>query len=620
MATATANIIINGTKISPYYVSVKQYCNRHHSFEIGVATEKSEGTENSTSIGTAIKYIGETIRINIERTGKLKFNGVVTSVRIDRTYGGDNLIVLEGSSPTCLLEDGLAVKTFEEKSVADIANEILSTYSGNVLKPTVQPIYKTPIPYITQYKETNYQFLSRIAATYGEWFYFDGESLVFGKLNNSESIELSLGKDLDAFDYGVQLRPTKFKYQSYNHNKNLKLENSSKTFKPGWLDEYAKKGLDTADRIFPNEPVFPISENVEQGALLKHLVETKKASILSDTTVFNGKGSNAGIYVGARIRVKAINKIKGRTVNEFIGNFRVINVVHQLDANNNYTNSFEAIPLSVTTPPVNENLIRPQSESQVAVVKENNDPEKMGRVRVQFKWQKGNEMTPWIRQSTNYASGDRGVYFVPEIGDEVYIDFEQGHPDRPYMTGAKYHSNAKPEFFDPENNIKSIKTRSGHTILFTDTAEGESITIKDKNGNQILIDTVGNNMNITALETISFTCKNMNFNVSENVNWQIGQDENKNVGQNICANAGNSIELIAANVVDVIGQNKVNLNSGMGNKFSLAANGAAKLAATSLVDFASGGVINRQASNGISEKSGGSIKINAPDVGINGGS
>ncbi len=619
MATAKTNIVLGSKKVDPYHVSIQQRFDWHHSFEIVVSAEKVEG-KNSLTIDNSIEYVGQTASISIQSAGnELKFNGIITTVRLDRTYTGDSVIVFLGYSPTYLLEDGTGTKSYAEKDVAGIVNEIFGAYPSNLLNPVVAPQYSEVIPYIVQSKETNYQFLSRIAATYGEWFYYDGQSVVFGALPNASNTDLVLGKDLNSFDYGVSLRPSNLNNQFYKYEENRTLKNSTKGFKPGWLDTYGKKALDTADSIFPGEPVNPVWHDAKEDALIKHLAEAKKSSILSDTTFFRGESQNPGIIIGGRIGANAFNKVAGKNVPGFIGRFRVTSVIHELDANKDYTNKFEAIPIAVTAPPVNTNVYKPEVESQVAVVKENNDPEGMGRIRVQFKWQSGDEMTPWIRQTTNHASGDRGVYFVPEIGDEVYIDFEQGNPDRPYMTGAKYHANTAPEFFNPDNNFKSIKTRSGHTILLNDQAGGETITIKDRNGNEILIDTVGNNMTVTALETMNFNAKNMNFEVGEDVNWNVGQNISREVGQNVSTNAGNSIEGIAANTVEMIGQNQVNLNSGMGNSLNLAANGTANLLANSQIGVASGGSISRQAGSGISDGSSGPIKINAPDVGINGG-
>ncbi|MGI9653499.1 hypothetical protein [Chryseobacterium sp. RLHN22] len=65
-----------------------------------------------------------------------------------------------------------------------------------------------------------------------------------------------------------------------------------------------------------------------------------------------------------------------------------------------------------------------------------------------------------------------------------------------------------------DNRVKSIMTRNGHKIVFT---EDESVIITDKSGNEIHLDTTGSNITITAPETMTLNCKNMNINVGENM-------------------------------------------------------------------------------------------------------
>jgi len=451
------------------------------------------------------------------------------------------LVVLSGHSPTYLLEDGVGTKSYEEKDLSAIANEILGSYPANLLNPSVFPQYTTPIPYVVRYKETNYQFLARLAAIYGEWFYYDGEGLVFGKLPNPGSVTVTLGKDLDSFDYGVRMRPSKFKYQFYNYLENRMVENTSTSFKPGWLDNYGKKALDAADGIFPNEPTNPVWHDAPNDALIKHLAEAHRGSILSDSAFFKGQSTHAGIKPGGRIQAKGINKIGKANVPGMIGNFRITAVTHHLDANKNYRNTFEAIPVTVTVPPVNRNVIKPEAESQVAVVKENNDPEGLGRIRAQFKWQEDGELTPWIRVITSSAAGGRGMYFTPELEDEVYIAFDQANPDRPYVVGALFHGNAKPTWGHAQNDVKALRTRSGHQVILNDGAGGESITINDPNGNTIYIDTAKNSITMTALEDMTFNAKNMYFNVEENMTTMIGENMSTSVGKNIDKTAGENM-------------------------------------------------------------------------------
>ncbi len=541
MATAKANVIIGGRQVDPYHVSVQQRCDWHHQFEIAVSTEKIEGV-NSLSIDNSVDYIGQTAELSIEcADGNFKFKGLITSIHIDRSYTGDSLVVLSGHSPTYLLEDGIGTKSYEEKDLSALANEILGSYPSNLLNPNVSPQYTTPIPYVVRYKETNYQFLARLAAIYGEWFYYDGEGLVFGKLPNPESVTVTLGKDLDSFDYGVRMRPSKFKYQFYNYIENRTVENTSTSFKPGWLDSYGKKALDAADGMFPNEPVNPVWHDAPNDALIKHLAEAHRGAILSDSAFFKGQSTHAGIKVGGRIQAKGINKIGKANVPGMIGNFRITAVTHDLDINKNYRNTFEAIPLTVTAPPVNRNVVKPEAESQVAVVKENHDPEGLGRIRAQFKWQTGNEMTPWIRVVTSSAAGGRGMYFVPELGDEVYIGFDQANPDRPYVVGALFHGNAKPTWGQALNNVKALRTRSGHQVILNDGAGGESIMINDPNGNTIYIDTAKNSITVTALEDMTFNAKNMYFNVEENMTTMVGENMSATVGKNISKTAGENM-------------------------------------------------------------------------------
>jgi len=73
--------------------------------------------------------------------------------------------------------------------------------------------------------------------------------------------------------------------------------------------------------------------------------------------------------------------------------------------------------------------------------------------------------------------------------------------ERPFVLGALYNGEANPAAWKTDkNNVKAIRTRSGHTIELNDTDKGEFIKITDKNENLIHIDTATNNITITALE------------------------------------------------------------------------------------------------------------------------
>jgi uncharacterized protein involved in type VI secretion and phage assembly len=121
---------------------------------------------------------------------------------------------------------------------------------------------------------------------------------------------------------------------------------------------------------------------------------------------------------------------------------------------------------------------------QRAVVKENQDPEKLGRVRVQFLWQKEQDeelMTPWVRIAQPHGGKNKGFYFIPEIEEEVMVGFENGNAEKPYVIGTLYQGEQKPgeNWYNDDNNIKAIRTRSGHTIEINDADDGGFIKIYD---------------------------------------------------------------------------------------------------------------------------------------------
>lgn len=126
----------------------------------------------------------------------------------------------------------------------------------------------------------------------------------------------------------------------------------------------------------------------------------------------------------------------------------------------------------------------------IGIVTNNKDPDGLGRVKVKFPWLSQTEESYWARIVTPMAGNDRGIYFLPEIDDEVLVAFEQGDMNVPYILGALWNGKDKPPVKndDGKNNQRVIKSRSGHQIILDDTEGEEKIIIQDKTGkNQIVI-------------------------------------------------------------------------------------------------------------------------------------
>ena len=111
--------------------------------------------------------------------------------------------------------------------------------------------------------------------------------------------------------------------------------------------------------------------------------------------------------------------------------------------------------------------------AQRAFVAANNDPMRMNRVRVRFPWQKDeDDPSPWIRIALPMASEDSGFNFIPENGDEAIVNFENGNIEKPYVEGLLYSADRKPSYTYKKNNMRSISSRNGHSIIFTDNKKG----------------------------------------------------------------------------------------------------------------------------------------------------
>jgi uncharacterized protein involved in type VI secretion and phage assembly len=137
----------------------------------------------------------------------------------------------------------------------------------------------------------------------------------------------------------------------------------------------------------------------------------------------------------------------------------------------------------------------------VGLVTNNQDPEALGRVKVTLPWLSEEHESYWARIVTPMAGPERGLYFLPEVDDEVLVAFEHGDARFPYVLGALWNGKDKPPECEPiqEGKVvkRVIKSRSGHVITLDDTPGQEQITICDKTGkNEIVIDSSKNSVTV----------------------------------------------------------------------------------------------------------------------------
>lgn len=146
----------------------------------------------------------------------------------------------------------------------------------------------------------------------------------------------------------------------------------------------------------------------------------------------------------------------------------------------------------------------------VGIVTNNKDDDGLGRVKVKFPLLSDSDESYWARVLTLMAGNDRGIYFLPEVDDEVLVAFAHGDIESPYILGAVWNGKDKPpeKNDDGKNNRRLIKSRSGHQIILDDTKDEEQIIIRDRTDkNEIVIDSKNNQLNIKVEKDITIEAK-----------------------------------------------------------------------------------------------------------------
>ena len=147
----------------------------------------------------------------------------------------------------------------------------------------------------------------------------------------------------------------------------------------------------------------------------------------------------------------------------------------------------------------------------VGIVTNNRDPDGMGRIKVRLPSLSDIDETNWARIAVPMAGKNRGFYFLPEIDDEVLVAFEHGNPRFPLILGALWNGQDLPPATNEngENDVRVIKSRSGHVIRLVDKEGAEKIEIIDRSGKSSLIfDTAANLVEIVSGQDITLSAAN----------------------------------------------------------------------------------------------------------------
>jgi type VI secretion system secreted protein VgrG len=522
-------IFVEGTEIKYFkHFELKQSAVRHHQFEIMLAHDTLGSAENH-NLEEAQNFLGKRITViikykDVTDSPERNFVGVITEVGFSQEKGSLGNILLTGFSPTILLDGAPHIQSFggaQEITLNSIANQVVKEGLGGSKFDFRVDAQHGNVSYSCQYEETHYNYLARIAEAYGEQFFYDGEVLHFGQLPPQEkAVTLIYGSNLT--DVGIKMRaqhvnPT---FYGYNSSKNEKFTGNSS--KINHTSDIARRAYEISERTFqtPSLRVAPIkaSSFMDIDASQKGTAGSKASEVF----IISGNTTVPFLYPGCIADIEMRKADSNET--SYFTKVMMIEVIHEVDARGYYTGSFQAIASDTGFIPRSEFII-PVAEPQFGKVISNADPLNQGRVQVQLDWQKGKDSTEFIRVmspdagSSEKVSKNRGFMSIPEVGDQVIVNFVHLHPDRPFVMGGLYHGGIGAGG-GAGNNIMSFSGRSGAELKY-DNGAG-SVNLKDQGGASMFFDGAGN--------AIVHTDTNHTTNIGSNNTINAGNTTVINVG------------------------------------------------------------------------------------------
>jgi len=458
--------------------------------------------------------------------------------------------------------------------------------------------------YCVQYRETGLDFINRILQEEGIYYFYehsqDKHVMVFA--DDPVCYKPIAGNDTITFKPASGLVPDKEVITGIGFSQRLCPGTYTQT---NYNFKYPSRPLETKEgskqETIRKYEIYDYPGQYGEQDRGKKLTKAKMEGQTAALEQANGAGNCPRFISGHTF------KLEGHDFSAHNKEYLLIEVVHNgrqpqtmeeqagSGSGTTYSNIFRAIPSSAAYHP-EKSIEKPyikgiQSATVVGPENEEIYVDEYGRVKVQFHWdrkgKKDDQSSCWLRCGQTWGGGGWGAVFIPRIGDEVLVDFMEGDPDWPVITGSVYNG-ANPPLYDlPANKTRStIKTRSypnskGYNeIRFEDKAGQEEVYLQGEKDWNILIkndkgQTVGHD------ETLA---------VGNNRTKSVGVNQSESIGVNKTISVGaNHSETIGANMTLNVGMNKTDTTA----INSMETVGAAKeLTIGGLYQISVGGVMN----------------------------
>ena len=407
-------------------------------------------------------------------------HAIVTKIVSEGTVRGAYHYRLELRPWIWLLTHITDCQIFQNKSPFDIVTKVFRDQGFSDFEDKRQnSAGSTVLDYCVQYRETTFDFVTRLMEEYGFYYYFKHEqskhTLVFADDPNAHTelpdkipfrFDMTEMRTVEdhiwewASEYA--LHSGKFTARDYDFTK-PSADLTSKTVK-------------NASHKHGSYEVYEYpGPYVDTGEGQKH-TDVRMQAIAADRAVFHGKSNSRKLHAGWRFNLDKYTDEKANKAYLITFSEIAVSIAEGLASQKDrgerldtYRVDLHAIPGDVpfrlhrkTRRP----MIRgPQTAKVVGASGDEIMTDEYGRVKVKFHWDRSDtqdeERTCWIRVAQSWAGASWGSIFIPRVGMEVVVEFLEGNPDRPLITGVVYNANQKVPYTLPDNKTQSgLKTNS----------------------------------------------------------------------------------------------------------------------------------------------------------------
>lgn len=484
---------LSGEELMVMEFSVREKISAPFEVNLSLASEAEISFDDAIAKEARLSILG--------KEGNRHFHGIINHFMQTGVKGRLNLYKATMVPSLWLLSLEQDCRIFQNKKVTEIVEQILKERGimGDRIAFRLQ-IKPQPREFCVQYRETDLDFVTRILEEEGIFYFFehaeDKHVLVFGNSTvNYKPIEGNAN---------VLFRPPDYKVAGEEFVSRFAFSRRIRTGKVTLRDfNFQKPAADlTAQKEtkpFESLEAYQYPGGFHDESEAKSAAEVR----LQQSTMFMDRAE--GQSVCPRLVPGFTFNLDEHECASFNQEYLLVEVRHAgsqpqvlqeiaESTGSSYINDFFAVPATVTIRP-ERTILKPGVEGiQTAIVVgpegEQIYPDEYGRVKVQFHWdregKRDEKSSCWIRVSQAWAGQGWGAMHIPHVGQEVIVDFIEGDPDRPIITGRLYNSDNMPADTLPDEKTKSVfRDHAGNEQIVEGKEGDKHIVIKQACGNEI---------------------------------------------------------------------------------------------------------------------------------------